>query len=307
MSSLPRRRSTLMSELSDAMIRSGSRCVCTSSAFGYSASSAPRHHRCPGDFSTQRGAGMPRLQVLEEDAVPAVRGRHVGFVEQPVRVRRHAVLRREDHAAEVAAGHAHALLRQPRAHRVHRLEAGDHELDAVEQLLRRRDARVGVVGRGLGRRQRAVDLPRERHAVRGILREEVVQDRRAGAGLADDHDRRHDVGVGDLGMLLAPVDECRAGSRGTRRSRRPRSARRARGGALRCAARRRALEARPARSARRSRRGRSRRAPSATSRSVSSAGSGIAPSSPRRSAELDVSRSTRERGPERAAAMDVTR
>ena len=154
---------------------------------------------------------VPRLQVLQVEAVPAVRGRHVGFVEQPVRVRRHAVLRREDHAAEVAAGHAHALLRQQRAHRVHRLEAGDHELDAVEQLLRRRDARIGVVGRGLGRRQRAIDLPRERHAVRGILREEVVQDRGAGARLADDDDRRHDVGVGDLGVLLAPVDEPEAG------------------------------------------------------------------------------------------------
>ena len=221
MSSLPSRRSTLISELSDAMIRSGSRCVCTSNAFGYSSSSAPRHHRCPGDFSTQRGAGMPRLQVLQVDAVPPVRGRHVGFVDQPLRVRRHAVLRREDHAAEVAAGHAHALLRQPRAHRVHRLEAGDHELDAVEQLLRRGDARIGVVGRGLGRRERVVDLPRERHAVRGILREQVVQDRRAGARLADDHDRRHDVDVGDLGMLLAPLDEPEPGRRGSRRSRRP--------------------------------------------------------------------------------------
>ena len=63
-----------------------------------------------------------------------------------------------------------------------------------------------------GRRQRVVDLPRERHPVRRILREEVVQDRRARARLADDHDRRHDVGVADLGMLLAPLDESRAGS-----------------------------------------------------------------------------------------------
>ena len=57
----------------------------------------------PGDFSTQRvGVGWLRLQVLQERAVPAVRGRHVGLVQQPARVRRHAVLRREDHAAEVA-------------------------------------------------------------------------------------------------------------------------------------------------------------------------------------------------------------
>ena len=34
-----------------------------------------------------------------------------------------------------------------------------------------------------------------------------MQDRGAGARLADDHDRRHHVGVGDLGMLLAPLDD----------------------------------------------------------------------------------------------------
>ena len=34
-----------------------------------------------------------------------------------------------------------------------------------------------------------------------------MEDRGAGAGLADDDDRRHDVGVGDLGVLLAPLDD----------------------------------------------------------------------------------------------------
>ena len=51
------RRSVATSEASDAMIRSGSRCVCTSSASGYSASSASRHQMCAGDLSTQRSAG----------------------------------------------------------------------------------------------------------------------------------------------------------------------------------------------------------------------------------------------------------
>ena len=216
----------------------------------------------PGRLQHPARRGMPRLQVLQVKAVIAVRGRHVGFVDQPLRVRGHAVLRREDHAAEVAAGHAHALLRQQRAHRVHRLEAGNDELDALEQLLRRGDARVGVEGRGLGRRQRAIDLPRERHAVGGILREEVVQDRRAGARLTDDHDRRDDVGVGDLGMLLAPLDESEA-----RREIVDDLARddllaelvQARFGVERVDVVARGL---PATSARRSRRGRSRRAPS---------------------------------------------
>ena len=70
-----------------------------------------------------------------------------------------------------------------------------------------RDARVGVVRRGLGRRNRLVDLPRERNARRRVLREQLVQDRRARAALADDHDRRHDVDADDLRMLLAVVDD----------------------------------------------------------------------------------------------------
>ena len=53
----------------------------------------------------------PRLQVLQEHAVPAVRGSHVGLVQQPAGVRRYAVLRREDHAAEVGGGDPHAFLR----------------------------------------------------------------------------------------------------------------------------------------------------------------------------------------------------
>ena len=150
------------SELIDAMIRNGSRCVCTRSAFGYSASSASRHQMWPGDFSTQRVGRVVRLQVLEEHAVPRVRGRHVGLVEQPVPVRRHVVLRREDHRAEVGAGDAHALLRQARAHRVHGAEPGQHEVDHRERLVDLGDARVGVEGGGLGRRHRPVDLPRGR-------------------------------------------------------------------------------------------------------------------------------------------------
>ena len=41
----------------EAMIRSGSRWVCTSSASGYSASRAPRCHTWAGDLSSHRWAG----------------------------------------------------------------------------------------------------------------------------------------------------------------------------------------------------------------------------------------------------------
>ncbi len=58
---------------------------------------------------------------------------------------------------------------------------------------RPRDARVGLVGRALRRRPRVHHLPRHRHAVRRILRQELVQDRRAGARQADDEERALDA------------------------------------------------------------------------------------------------------------------
>ncbi len=51
---------------------------------------------------------------------------------------------------------------EPRAHRVHRPEAREHEVDAGERRVDLVDARVGVVRRGLRRRAGLVDLPRER-------------------------------------------------------------------------------------------------------------------------------------------------
>ncbi len=84
-----------------------------------------------------------------------VRGRHVGLVHEPVRVRRDAVLRREDHAAEVGGGDAHALLRQQRAHRVHGAETGEQEVDTVERFfdaaMRGSVSHVAVSGGGTGR------------------------------------------------------------------------------------------------------------------------------------------------------------
>ena len=180
------------------MIRSGSRWVCTSSASGYSASRACEVPDVARRLHHPAGRRVARLQVLEEGAVPAVGGGHVGLVEQPAGVARHPVLRREDEAAEVEPGDAHALLRQPGAHRVHGPEPGQHEVDARHGGLHLVDAGIGEVGGGLGRRAGPVDLPGEGHAGGRVLREEVEEDRGAGAALPDDDDRRDDGRVGDL-------------------------------------------------------------------------------------------------------------
>ena len=155
---------------------------------------------------------MARLQVLEIDAMPPIGGREVGLVLQPPRVRRHPVLRREDQARELARGDAHAFLREPRPERVHRTEARDEQLGAGERRLHLVDTWIGVVRRGLGWGQRLVDLPRERHPGRAVLRQQVVEHRRAGAGLAHDHDRWHHVARGDVRMLGAVAQDS-----GTRR------------------------------------------------------------------------------------------
>ena len=71
-SSLARLRRVATSELSDAMMRSGSRCVWTRSASGYSASSAGEAPDVAGRLDDPAFGGMARLQVLQERAMPAV-------------------------------------------------------------------------------------------------------------------------------------------------------------------------------------------------------------------------------------------
>ena len=122
-------------------------------------------------------------------------------------VRRDVVLRREDHRPEVEAGDAHALLGESGAHRVHGPKARKDEVDHREGLVDLGDARVGVERLGLGRRDRAVHLPGGRDAGRRIQREQIVQDRGAGPALADDDDRRDDIGRRHLGMLRAMRDD----------------------------------------------------------------------------------------------------
>ena len=73
---------------------------------------------------------------------------------------------------------------------VHRPVLGRDQVPERVLLVGGRDARVGRVGRALGRRARMQQLPRARHAVRGVLREQLVQDRRARPAGADDEHRR---------------------------------------------------------------------------------------------------------------------
>ena len=146
-------------------------------------------------------------EELQVAPVQPVRRRHVRLRGHPAHVRREVVLAPEDHALEVATRDAHALLREPRAGRVHRLHLGSRRVTEVDARLHVVDARVGVVRRRLGWRDRAVDLPAQRHAIRRVLAEEIVQDRRAGATHADHHDDRPDVGARDVGVLVVPVHD----------------------------------------------------------------------------------------------------
>ena len=144
------------------------------------------------------------LEVLEPAPVRRVERAMVDRLE-PALVVADAVRRREQDRRELVRRDRDALLRQRRAHPVHRLEAGDQLLDAGEVLLDRRDARIGVEARALGWRPRAHHLPGRRHAIGGIAREQLVQDRRAGARQAEDEERRADGATLDLRVAAQHV------------------------------------------------------------------------------------------------------
>ena len=119
----------------------------------------------------------------------------VGLGVDPVLVRRHPELVVEQGRAHRLAHHRDALLRELGAHRVHGAElavALGLGLGRRQERGGLRDAGIGVEGRGLGRRRREHRLPRHRRAAVGVLGEDVVEDRRAGAREADDEHRPHD-------------------------------------------------------------------------------------------------------------------
>ena len=135
----------------------------------------------------------------------AIRAGVVRVVQQPAVVARQAVLHRKDHAGEFAGRDADTLLPDQSAHRVKGQEPGNDLLGHLDGGLRLRDARVGVIGLGLRDRAGCVDLPRQRRPQVRILGQQVVKDRRAGAGLTDDEDRGADWLGGDFGVLFAPA------------------------------------------------------------------------------------------------------
>ena len=77
----------------------------------------------------------------------------------------------------------------------------------------------------LGRRTGMAHLPVERHAVRRVLRQQLVQDRGAGARQARDEDRRSDGLARDLRAGACASRRAGAGSRASSRRRCARSAR----------------------------------------------------------------------------------
>ena len=215
------------------MTLSGSRWVCTMMASGYAPTSWSRCQRWAGDLSNHCVRRVPRLQVLQEQPVPAVGRSEIGVVEEPAVVGGQPELDREDHAAEVARGDADALLGERRPHGVEAGEAGDERVGQGQGGIDLGDAWIGVVGGGLRRRQRSIDLPGERGPQRAIEGQQVVEDGGAGAGLAHDDDglvgsRPRRSRDGDDAMRRCP-NGWPAGSR----SRRRRSRRRARGASLR--------------------------------------------------------------------------
>ena len=99
-------------------------------------------------------------------------------VVEPALIARHAVLLWKSTLQSWAREHD-TLLRQPRAHRVHRLEAGDQPVDAARAAFRSRDARVAL--EACAPRAGARDHCTPTSSARGarVLRQQVVQDRRA--------------------------------------------------------------------------------------------------------------------------------
>ena len=92
-----------------------------------------------------------------------------------------------------------ALTRNTRPHLVHRAVLGYELVPELDVGLALLDARVRFVGRLLGRRARVPRLPRQRHPMRGVLRQQLVQDRRPRARQTDDEERPLDALVRDRG------------------------------------------------------------------------------------------------------------
>ena len=175
-------------------------------------------------------ARVAPLQVLELLAVERVDRAPVerGIVE-PILVARHAVLVVEQHACTSSAAscttHSWAS-RAPIGCIALKPGSADRRPRA-----RRRSPRSADRSRTCSPRAAEhgiVALPGERRAVRGIAREDVVQDRRARARQADDDDRLMHRDARDLGVSAARRDEPEPIAQHAQRARPARSCGRAR-------------------------------------------------------------------------------
>ena len=144
------------------------------------------------------------LERLQHAPVQPVHAFELGFevFELPARERRRVVEHRPVRAREVVHEEVHALARQVARELVHRHELG---MDVGPELLLalRQLPSALAIDRGIARhRQRMERLPRERRAQRGIEREQLEQDRRAGARRPDDEQRRVDRLGADRGRRV---------------------------------------------------------------------------------------------------------
>src|SRR6202453_1322911 len=144
--------------------------------------------------------------MLQKHSMVAVGAGIFGVVEQPAVVARKPILDRIDHAGEFTARDPNTLLTHQGAHRVELKEAGNDLLGKLDVRLDLGDARIVMVGLGLGHWARLVDLPRQRRAQLRILGEQVVEDRGAGPRLTDDDDGTGDLLGRDIGILFPPID-----------------------------------------------------------------------------------------------------
>ena len=154
-------------------------------------------------------ADATALQHLQRQPVVLVR-RPLIDAEQPSAVGRDVRDRLPRQALEVLAHQRDALGRTVGFLVVDR---ADPRVDLFEHVVAhaggfdtRTAAKVG--GRRWG--NAVAGLPAQERAVAGVLFEQVAEERRAGAEHADHHDRRVDALVGDVGVLLRPVDDAEA-------------------------------------------------------------------------------------------------
>ena len=146
------------------------------------------------------------LEELEHLLVERVRGLEIG-PDEPGGIRGNQVAAGQLVAAELVRHELHALDGNARAEFVHAVVFGHDVAPEPDVLLGALDARVRGVARRLGRRNRVAHLPGQGHPVGRVLPEQLVKDRRAGAGQPGDEDGRLDAFVRDLGIALHGVGD----------------------------------------------------------------------------------------------------